>query len=208
MSLQSVLSSFAWPLAAVVLGLVFLVLFKSPISRFIDRTKSISKGGVRAYDEAQLSAGKPEALAEFLETYHNPLLLEVEAALAEEIHNLGLTDPTDVQKALYKGFATNFILRWFEAAQNTIFASQVSALTFLNSQPKPTTKDVLKTRFYDRAVSDYPLWHADRSFDQWYAFLIHQNFVAEENALVGISVAGRQFLQWRVTQGHSGPMFG
>ena len=62
------MSSFAWPLAVVVLGVVFMAVFRRPISRFIDRTRSVSKDGVRAYEDPQLSAKKPEALAEFLET--------------------------------------------------------------------------------------------------------------------------------------------
>ena len=96
------MSFLAWPSAVVVLGVVFMLVFRAPISRFIDRTRSVSRKGVRAYEDPQLTAKKPDALAEFLESYHNPLLLEVEAAIESEIQDLGLTDPTDVRKALSK----------------------------------------------------------------------------------------------------------
>jgi len=120
--------SFAWPSAVVALGVVFMWVFRHPISRFIDRTRSVSKDGVRAYEDPQPSAKKPDALAEFLETYHNPLLLEAEDALEGEIKSLELTDPDDIRKALSKALAANRIVRWFEAAQHHIFASQVAAL--------------------------------------------------------------------------------
>ena len=201
------MSSFAWPLAVVALGVVFMWVFRRPISRFIDRTRSVSKDGVRAYEDPQPSAKKPDALAEFLETYHNPLLLEAEDALEGEIKNLGLTDPADIRKALTKELAANRIVRWFEAAQYHIFASQVAALTYLNAQPGPILKDGLQG-FYDKAAADFPILYVGRTFDQWFAFLTAQRLVAEGDAGVGISVAGREFLQWRVNQGHSGPWHG
>ena len=201
------MSSFAWPLAVVTLGLVFIGVFRRPISRFIDRTRSVSKDGVRAFEDPQPAAETPDALTKFLETYHNPLLLEEEAALEGEIKNLGLTDPADIRKALSKELAANRIMRWFEAAQYHIFASQVAALTYLNAQPGPISKDGLRV-FYDKAAADFPTMYAGRTFDQWFAFLTAHRLVAERETGVGISVAGRGFLQWRVNQGHSGPWYG
>ena len=204
---QIVMSSFAWPLAVVVVSVVFMWVFRRPISRFIDRTRSVSKDGVRAYEDRQPSAKKPDALAKFLETYHSPLLLEAEDALEGEIKNLGLTDPADIRKALSKALAANRIARWFEAAQYQIFASQVAALTYLNAQPGPIPKDGLQG-FYDKAAADFPNLYVGGTFDQWFAFLTTRRLVAEGDAGVGISVPGREFLQWRVNQGHSGPWHG
>lgn len=201
------MSSFAWPLAVVALGVVFMGMFKRSISRFIDRTRSVSRDGVRAYEDPQPSAKKPDALAEFLETYQNPLLLEMEDAIEGEIQNLGLTDPADIQKALSRRLAANRIVRWFEAAQHHIFGSQVAALTYLNAQPGPIPQDDLQG-FYDAAAADFPILHADRTFDQWLMFLTARRLVAEGDAGVGISLAGREFLQWRVNQGYSGPLYG
>ena len=201
------MSSFAWPLAVVALGVVFMGVFRRPIIRFIDRTRSVSKDGVRAYEYPQPTARKPDALAEFLETYHNPLLLEVEDALEGEIKNLGLTDPADIRKALSKELAANRIVRWFEAAQYQIFPSQVAALTYLNAQPGPIPEDGLRG-FYEKAAADFPLLYVERTFDQWFEFLTTQQLVANGDGGVRISVAGREFLQWRVTQGHSGPWHG
>ena len=201
------MSSFAWPLTVVVVGVVFMLVFRRPISRFIDRARRVGKDGVHAYEGPQPSAKKPDALAKFLETYQSPLLLEAEEALEGEINNLGLTDPADIRKALSKALAANHIVRWFEAAQCHIFASQVAALTYLNAQPGQIPRDGLQG-FYDKAAADFPNLYVERTFDQWFAFLTTQRLVAEGDAGVGISVAGREFLQWRVNQGHSGPGHG
>jgi len=168
------MSSFAWPLAVLALSVVFMFVFRRSISRFIDRTRSVSRDGVRAYEDPQPLAKKPDALAEFLGTYHSPMLLEVESALEGEIENLGLTDPADIRKALSKGLAANRIVRWFEAAQHQIFASQVAALTYLNAQPGPILKDGLQG-FYKKAAADFPHLYVGRTFDQWFAFLTGRN---------------------------------
>ena len=55
---QSVLSSFAWPGAMLAVAVVFMWRFRDPITRFIDRTRSVSREGVRAYDDPQPSAQK------------------------------------------------------------------------------------------------------------------------------------------------------
>lgn len=208
MEINNILPFVAWPLAALASAVAFMFMFKTQIAGLIDRTRSISKSGIRTYEEVQLSSKKPNALTEFLETYHNPLLREVESACENEIRDRGLVDPHDVQKALCKGLATQFILRWFETAQHHIFASQIAALKFLNAQPQKTARSDLKSVFFDNAVVEFPEVHAGRSFDQWFAFLRQHGFVVEEGSEVQISVAGREFLQWRVQQGHSGPPYG
>ena len=193
----------SWQLVAIVVAIAFLVVFKAPITRFIDRIKSVSKEGLHTHDGAQLAAKKPEALAEYLEGYQNPLLLDVESRIEQQLQNQGLTDPTEVRTALLKGLATNVILRSFETIEYSIFASQVSALTFLNEQPKPTARDALKT-FYDKAATHFPALYEDRTLDQWFGFLRGQELVAEEGTDVTISRVGIEFLKWRVDQGSIG----
>ena len=205
---QSILPSFAWPLAMVVLGMVFMWLFRDQIGRFIDRTKSVSKEGVRAYDESQLSAKKPGALTEFFESYHSSLLLEVESAIEKDFRDQGLTDPTDVRKALVKRLAGAVIWGQFEALQSSIFASQIEALMLLNGVPQPIPKTDLEAFIYDKAATNFPEWHENRTFDQWFEFLRAQVLVVEAEAGVNISVRGREFLKWRIEQGRSGPWFG
>ncbi len=205
---HSVLPFVVWPLVVVALGVFFLLLFRVPISRFIDRTKSVTKKGVRAYDNAQPTANKPDALAKFLESYHSPLLLEVESDIEQEIQDRGLTHPADVQKALVKSLAAAVVARHFEVVQSSIFASQLEALLFLNGLRGPMPKAHLKGRFYDKAATNFPAWYENRTFEQWFEFLKGHTLVFEAEAGVDISARGREFLKWRVEQRRSGPWSG
>jgi hypothetical protein len=95
------------------LGVIFMIMFRVQIGRFLDRTKSVGKEGLRAYDEAgsQTKPVKADAITQFLEGYHSPLLLELEAAIDQEATNRGLTNTPDMIKALRKSLAGALIAR-------------------------------------------------------------------------------------------------
>lgn len=203
-----VLLSGSWPIATVLITLVLGLLFRGPIGRFIDRTRSVSKKGIRAYDDAQLSARKPEGLTEFLEGFQSPLLLAVEAYIEKDLQDRGFTDPAHVRKVLLKRLAGAVISAHFEDVQRLIFSSQLEALNFLCEQFAPTPKTTLKNLFYDKAVTGFPVMYENRPFDTWLGFLREQDLVDETAKGISLSLRGREFLKWRVGSGRSGPVFG
>ena len=203
-----VLLSGSWPMATVLITLVLGLLFRGPIGRLIDRTRSVSKEGIRAYDDAQLSARRPEGLTEFLEGFQSPLLLAVEAYIEKDLQDGGFTDPAHVRKVLLKRLAGVLITAHFEDVQRIIFASQLEALDFLCEQFTPTPKDTLKNRFYDKAVTVFPMVYKNRSFDTWLGYLREQDLVDETAEGISLSVRGREFLKWRVGSGRPGPLIG
>jgi hypothetical protein len=202
-------AAFAWPIAVVVLGVVFMFVFRTQIGRFLDRTKSVGKDGVKAYDETkQLSAPKPDALTQFLETYHNPLLIETEAAIEEDEKKRGLTNPSDTVKALRKSLAGVLIVWQFERTYNIIWRSQVSALIFLNGRAPELTPEAEIQSFFDAAASDYPTLYEGREFKDWLGYLTSQLLVLRTADGVAITVRGREFLKWRIEEGRNGPYHG
>lgn len=200
---------FAWPIAvfAIVFGVFFLWLFRDPISRLLDRTKSLSKEGIHTYD-AQQSGKRPDALTVFLEGFHSPLLLEAETKIEENLKAQGFADSTHVRKVLVKMLAGALIFGEFQAIQSSIFASQLNALNSLNENPELIPKAKLKARFFDIAVTLYPEMYEHRTFDDWLGYLQHQTLIVETEKGVGISVRGREFLKWRVETGRPAPWLG
>ena len=201
---------FAWPLAAVVLGIVFIGVFKSPITRFIDRAKKVSKDGVHTYDEAQQQQAtlpqQPDALAQFLEGYHSPLLLEIESNLEQELVSRGLTNVNDANRALRKSLAGLLLILEFEKLENLIWASQVQALHFLNGR-SPTGPANIEP-FFTEAVAANPRMFEDRTFQEWLGFLTSQTLALVNEHGISITVRGREYLKWRVDQARSGPYIG
>ncbi|MCY4653131.1 MAG: hypothetical protein OXC95_08205 [Dehalococcoidia bacterium] len=195
-------------MAVVLLGGIFLFLFRDPIARFIDRIRTVSREGIRSYDERQLSTSKPDAFNEFLASFQSPLLREVEARIEQDIKDRGLSKSDDAWKALVKSYAGTLIALQFETIQNRIFASQVTALTILNRQTEPVSLVDLKLHFFDKAATDFPSLHSNRTFEQWYEFLKAYALVAPAGDSVQVSIRGREFLKWRVETGRSGPWVG
>jgi len=189
-----------------------MVMFRSNIGRFLDRTKSVGKDGVRAYDEpAALPPQQPvappnDALLKRLEEYHNPLLREVEENIANDLKARGLTNLNDANKALIKSLAGTQLLLEFERVENTIFASQVAALTFLNPRTPTQLSDI--EPFYSAAASKYPKLYENKPFHDWLSYLIAKTLVRVNEDGVEITVRGREYLKARIDQARPGPFFG
>jgi len=202
------MDALAWPGAVVAIAVIFMVMFKGSISRFLDRTKRVGKDGIQAYDEAPQPIEKRAALNVFLEGYQSPMLLEIENRIEEDIKNRGLSNPEDAHRALVKSLAGTGILLEFERLYGVIFTSQIAVLLYLNGRSEiGTPKDDL-TDFYADATSRFPKLYEKSSFDEWLAFLLRQGLIREDPEGLNITVKGREFLKWRVDAGKSGPHYG
>lgn len=204
------MDALAWPGAAVVFGVFFVVMFRKNVSRLLDRTKSVGKEGLVAYDEQQKQAAlmQPDAITQFLEGYHSPLLLEVERNINAELEKRGLTSPPDANKALRKSLGAMMIEYLFEKTENSIWGSQIEALTFLNGRaPLPTPTEELEV-YFTKAAAAYPRLYEDRTFQDWLAYLTQQLFVGVNEHGATITLRGREYLKWRVDQGRVGPTWG
>ena len=203
----------AWPGVVLILGLTVILVFKSHFGKFLDRTKRIGKDGIQAYDDApqqQLTATTPttpDALVKFLEGYHNPLLLEVETSIDDDLKERGLTNLTDINKALRKSLAGANVVLQFEKTDRVIWKSQIAALNYLNTRAGTPTKESELQGFFFAATVDYPKLYENRSFQQWLGFL-GAHFLLREEEGIFITVRGREFLKWRVEEGRGGPYFG
>ena len=201
------MGSFAWPIAIVALGVLFMWIFRVQIGRLLDRTKSIGRGGLHAYDEGQQATIKPDAIAQFLEGYHSPLLLELEADIDEEATKRGLINSPDLIKALRKSLAGVVISLEFERTENTIFASQVAALVHLNGRAPTPSPLADVERFYSSAAEQYAKFYEKVDFGRWYGYLKARGLIREDPGGVTITVRAREYLKWRVDEGRSGPHY-
>ena len=202
-------------MATVVFGVIFLWMFREQIRQLLGRATSLSKGsirfrkdGARAHEDAQSSAGKPDALAEFLEEFESTLFRDTESEIEKDLQARGFTDPDDVRKVLLKTLARAAIFGDFRVIQLVIFASQFNALRFLNVQHIPTTKATLKANFYDHAVASFPMTYENRKFDEWLDYLKGQELVIGTEEGISLSVRGREYLKWTVENGFPEPWYG
>jgi hypothetical protein len=203
------IEALGWPAAVLVLGFGFMIIFRDPIGALLGRTKSLTRSGLETFDAPQLPApaAKPDALSEFMGTYDNPLLREQEANIQEDLRRRGLTESSAAQKALIRSLAGTQILLLFEKVQAVIYASQIDALTYLNSRPGPVPAAEIEP-FYAAASQRYTEAYAGYTFPKWLAFLQSWLLVTIIGDQVNLASVGREFLKWRMQEGRAGPFHG
>jgi len=72
------MTAFIWPITVAIISTVFFLIFKRPLSQFLDRTVSVGPAGVETSD------GKPSKQLADGEEYHAALEAKIRAAYKEE----------------------------------------------------------------------------------------------------------------------------
>lgn len=183
-----------WPLVSI----LFLYLFREPLSRFMDRVKKVGGTYFEASmgDQLQQQEEKPSNLAE-LELV---IPKEVVAIQLEETKNVFtplLGQGKDREEALFKIVASMTVAIKYHRIEAGIFGSQLALLLDLNSKSAGVALNDAKV-FYDRAVQQYPATYASYSYDQWLAFLTMHSLVLIQNGAVSLTTLGRGYINFLI----------
>ena len=191
-----------WPVVALILGLVGMFVFRSPLAHLIGRTQKIGKDLLLAGPQSQPAAPTDEraTVDEFMHSYDNKLLLEQEEAIRADIATRGLADKPELEMMLIRSLAATQILGHFERTYSSIWDSQLHLLRHLNSQDDGID-DAAVAEYYEVVVDEHPLLKDHQDIDGYLAFLESNNLVARSAGVVAISVVGREFLKWLVESG-------
>jgi len=194
----------AWPVVGLVLGIFALLIFRKPITRFIDRAEKVSKDGIQARAaEQQQKEIPPSKVEEFLKVHENQLLLETERIAKEGLDALQPRDAEEREKFLLRNFAAVVISQSFDRTYYWIYGSQIIALQYLNDNRMlaQTTENVRP--FYDDAVQMFPTFYSNYPFEGWLAYLVSSGLVQKNGNDIGITIRGKEFLKYLVEQGYT-----
>lgn len=198
----------AWPGVVLLLGLVALLLFRSPIAALIGRTRKVGKAGLETFEgQPTQPTVERKGVDEYFKTFENPLLLEQEGRIVTDLKDRGIDAATDREKALVRTLASTQLVLGFEIVYGLIWASQVAALRFMNPRNQGTRPDDLLP-FYEAGRAAYPSVYEHYSVDQWLGFLRASNLILERDSHVYITILGREFLKYIITMGKTGPYYG
>lgn len=204
--MESILAIFAWPLALVILGLIALLIFRSPITALIGRIRKVGKEGLETFEHQPTPPSvQKKGAEEFFRSYDNPLLLEAEEAIEKDLRQRSI-EGADREKALRRALATANITQHFERTYSVLWASQLTCLRFLN--PRDGVDRAELHPIYEAAKAQYPALYTDYSFDQWLGFLQRMTMVFERGSRWYITVGGREFLKYLIATAKPGPFHG
>ncbi len=193
----------AWPGVVLVLGVVFMLLFRGPLTRFLDRAEKIGKGGIQAASGVQTSGieVKPSPADELLKAFDNALLVEREKFIRAELERLHIVPGSDRERLLIRLLAGLALVQGFERTYTLIWGSQIAALQALNSAG--TVAVQLLQPWYEQAAAREPELYDGYTFDQWLDFLQGNLLIVRSGENVSISLEGREFLKYLLHQGYS-----
>jgi hypothetical protein len=129
------------------------------------------------------------------------LIREVEEGIKNDLAQRNLLGAEAVP-VLVRYLAGMQIAMGFEESYRLIWGSQLSLLTYLNSQPEGQPAEALRL-FYTLASSQYPEAYDGYSFESWVGFLKDHLLVREDGGRLRITVRGREFLAYLTRMGRT-----
>ncbi len=195
----------AWPGVVLILGVIFIFVFKQPISRFIDRTQKVGKTGIETGSGAQTSGVTPKLSAadELLKTFDNTLLVQKEEYIRNELEKLNLGQGPDRDRVLIRLLAALSIGQSFERTYYFIWGSQLGALELLNEFGESGLETEILRPSFEQAAAREPERYRGDTFERWLAFMEVSQLINKRDGKVYITVEGKEFLKYIVHQGYT-----
>ena len=197
-------ASFYFAFAFVVVGIAFFLIFRQAIAALIGRIRSITKSGISTdpSQKAGTAERDPRAEAEALmRALDSALIREVEEGIKNDLAQRNLLG-NEAVPVLIRYLAGMTIAMGFEESYRLIWGSQLSLLSYLNSQPDGQPAEALRP-FYTLALSQYPEAYDAYSFEAWLSFLKDHLLLREDGGRLRITVRGREFLAYLTRMGRT-----
>jgi hypothetical protein len=194
----------AWPIVALILGIVFLVMFRRNIGGSIDKLQKIERLGVSMGTGQTQTApeNRSSGFQEMMDPLNSPLLLQQEKIIRDGLKSKGITNEQEIIQILTRALAkASFGLRW-EQAERFIFGSQLGVLVAMNANALGLTIQQAK-EFYDAATRQFPATYKNYRFEQWLQYLEGYQLISKGGNGYQITIEGKEFMAWLIYIGRT-----
>ena len=193
--LEMVITNFAWPLAIVIIAIIFMILFMSSIKDFLKRANKISRSGIEVYPISQQSPEMETSPAREMDLYESPVHSARKSELKSIIDDMNFENPDKKVEFLLKSLASTTLNTEFERLNSIIWGSQITILKKLNT--KEQSHSVLK-EIYDQAAKEYPEGFRDYTLENYIGFLINTELIRKNDENYFITDYGHEFLKYLI----------
>lgn len=204
--MNQILNSITWVHLLFVFALVFVLVFRNPLSDLIRRITKIDKEGLTARPTPETQREKNETSAEavqmLLDVVGNSIVInELEDSIRKDLEDKGLSSDGDSEKVLIKHLAGTQLLLAFERIHGPIFGSQIYLLKKLNE----VTGQGRDRKFIENHIQDvkelYENQLEDWSSDQYLQFLFSHSLIIRHIDQFHITNLGVEYLTWIARNG-------
>lgn len=196
----------AWEIviAVSVIGIVFLLFLRRPLSSWMDRLRQVSGAGISADTIPQKADPErgPEAVVEKLMVdQDSSLLRETEQIIRKAVQQKNLKG-AEAAPVLIRYLASASLALGYEEVYRMIWGSQLDFLRDLVRRPEGCPKAAVQD-FYAPAASQYPEIYGQYPLEDWLSYLQAERLVRVDGEHVRITMRGREFLAYLNRMGRS-----
>ena len=201
-----ILNAITWHHMAFLFAVVFVYLFRQPLSDLIKRITKIDKQGVTAEpspdSQRENTETGAEAVQQLLDVVGNSIVInEQEDIIRNELTAKGLPAENDAAKVLIKHLAGTQLLLAFERIHNTIFGSQIYLLKKLNEFAGQGRSTEFVNHHIDHVREMYPDNLVDWDAERYLNYLYSQSLITINGDQLHITNLGVEYLTWVVRNG-------
>lgn len=187
-----------WPLAGLILGLAAIFVFRADWKSLLKRVSRLGKDGA-AFDGAQPQESTEQKLEQpaFAELMRHPVsasVLRREELIRTEMAHFN--EPEKVQ-VLQRAVAMSRVELDFTRVSNIIFGTQLALMVRLAGSTQGLTRAQAEEAFA-QAQKAWPTSHADRTVDEWMAFLVTHGLIEVLTDRIELTAWGADFLKFLV----------
>lgn len=204
-TMEELLTSITWHHMAFVFGLVFIVVFRAPLSRLIERITKINRDGVIAEPTPETQREQStgiEAVQKLLDIVGaSPVINEQEENIRKDLTSKGLSVEGDTVRVLVKHLAGTQLLLAFERIHSSIFGSQIVLLKSLNEvagQGRPLRE---LSHYFEQIRNNHEDALGRWNLEQYLSFLFSYSLIVRNDNQFHITNLGVEYLTWMVRNG-------
>ncbi len=200
------MSAITWQHLTFVFALVFIYIFRQPISELIPKITKIGKDGVTAVSspEAQREKAEPEAVQQLLDVIGSSIVIaETESRIKRDLIDRNLSAEGDAAKVLIRHLAGTQLLLTLEQIHSLIFGSQIFLLKKLNEVTGQGRPFSFVTAHIDHIKALYPSQLGEWSHEQYLEFLNTRGLIIRHTDQIHITNLGVEYLTWIARNGRT-----
>ncbi len=188
-----------------VFSIVFIFVFRAPISSLIPKIRKISKDGLSAEGntpEIQLEENNSESVQQLLDMIESTIVIAgLEDRIRADLGARGLIPSDDASKVLVRHLAGTQLLLHLEQVHHLIFGSQIILLKKLNEVAGRGRSMDYVTTHIDHVKKMYSDSLGEWSIEQYLEFLFDRNLVIQHDDQLHITDLGVEYLVWVARSG-------
>ena len=191
-----------------VFALVFVFIFRKPLSGLINRTEKIGKDGLTASSTSDAQSGASESTSEsvqkLLDAVGSSIVInDQEQRIIADLEAKSLDTSGDSVRVLVKYLAGTQLLLAFEQIHGTIFGSQIRLLKKLNELVGHGRPTEFVESYFNEVREQYPELPDEWDLEKYLEFMFSHLLITKNKSQYHITNLGVEYLTWVARNGKS-----